>query len=77
MGQADIEDDDISRAEEEALQHQFGSSVLASDTYCQKLLRDATRVRLIPAYPCLTSPSFRSMFSSLLQRLGALIVHTG
>ncbi len=77
MGQADIEDDDISRAEEEAMQHQFVSNVLASNTYCQELLRDATRVRPIPAYPCPTSPSFRSMFSSLLQRLGALIVRTG
>jgi hypothetical protein len=83
---ADIEDGGISRAEDEAMQHQFGSIVLAADAYRQELLRDAARVRPIPATN--SSEGFvkgllpvsavnRSMSTLLRRQLGTLLVRVG
>lgn len=67
------------------MQHQFGSIVLAADAYRQELLRDAARVRPIPATNSSegfvtgvrpTSVVTRAM-SILLRRLGTLLVHAG
>ena len=67
------------------MQHQFGSIVLA-DTYRRELLRDAARVRLIPA---INSPEgfvtgvraasvvTRAASILLRRRLGALLVRVG
>ena len=82
----DIKDGGISRAEEEAMQHQFGSIVLMADVYRQELLADAARSRPIPATN--SSEGFvtgllpvsvvnQSVPTLLRRQLGTLLVRVG
>jgi len=67
------------------MQHQFGSIVLMADAYRQELLRDAARVRPIPAINrpegFVTGVRAASVVtraaSILLRRLGTLFVRVG